>query len=146
MVKTIYDPSPVGYHLPPPDAFTGFTYSGLTTREPSEGDSYFGSQFNSPYTSSNDVGLNYGWTVYCNRMPGIGNYDTSGGVIFFPAMGGIVYRSGDMLYVYAYGGCWTAIPHTTGYAHFCLGIGEEHVAALAFTPRAGADPVRPVRE
>ena len=26
-------------------------------------------------------------------MPGIGNYDTSGGVIFFPAMGGIVYLS-----------------------------------------------------
>ena len=79
-------------------------------------------------------------------MPGIGNYDTSGGVIFFPAMGGIVYRSGDMHYVCSYGGGWTAIPQTTGYAHFCLGIGEEHVAALAFTPRAGADPVRPVRE
>lgn len=79
-------------------------------------------------------------------MPGIGSYDLSGGVIFFPAMGGIVYRSGAMLYVYAYGGCWTAIPYSTGYVRSCLGIDAEHVAALSYTPRAAADPVRPVRE
>ena len=140
VVKTIYDPSPAGYRLPPSNVCSGVTYNAANP-----GDYEF-AKYNSPHTSTDDFYKNYGWELYCNKMPGIGNYDTSGGVIFFPAMGGIVYRSGDMLYVYAYGGCWTAIPQTTGYVHSCLGIGEEHVAALAFTPRAGADPVRPVRE
>ena len=117
----------------------------MTYNAANPGDYEF-AKYNSPHTSTDDFYKNYGWELYCNKMPGIGNYDTSGGVIFFPAMGGIVYRSGDMLYVYAYGGCWTAIPQTTGYVHSCLGIEAVDVAALAFTPRAGADPVRPVRE
>lgn len=142
VVKTIYDPSPVGYHLPPPDAFTGFTYSGLTTREPSEGDSYFGSQFNSPYTSSDDVGLNYGWTVYCNRMPGIGNYDTSGGVIFFPGMS-ILNSSYSNLG--RFGFYWSAVGNSRD-SGLSITYGPNGFELLYPSVRYYGSTVRPVRE
>lgn len=140
VVKTIYDPSPVGYRLPPSNVCSGVTYNAANP-----GDDEF-AKYNSPHTSTDDFYNNYGWELYCNKMPGIGSYDTSGGVIFFPAMGGIVYRSGIIYYVYTYGGCWTAIPYSTGYVRSCFGIDAEHVAALSYTPRASADPIRPVRE
>lgn len=142
VVKTIYDPSPVGYHLPPPDAFTGFTYSGLTTKEPSEGDSYFGSQFNSPYTSSNDVGLNYGWTVYCNRMPGIGNYDTSGGVIFIP---GTSLLNTSYSGLGRFGFYWSAVERSID-AGLSTNYGPDGFELLYGTSREDGLTVRPVRE
>ena len=142
VVKTIYDPSPVGYHLPPPDAFTGFTYSGLTTREPSEGDSYFGSQFNSPYTSSNDVGLNYGWTVYCNRMPGIGNYDTSGGVIFIPGMS---HSSSSYSGLGSFGFYWSAVGNSRD-SGISMNYGPDGFELLYPSVRYYGSTVRPVRE
>lgn len=30
VVKTVYDPCPAGFHLPPSNAFTGFTTTGAT--------------------------------------------------------------------------------------------------------------------
>ena len=142
VVKTVYDPSPVGYHLPPPDAFTGFTYSGQTTRKSSEGDSYFGSQFNSPYTSSDDVGLNYGWTVYCNRMPGIGSYDTSGGVIFIPAMS---HSGSSYSGLGRFGFYWAAVGSSrdSGLSSTC---GPDGFELLYPSVRYYGSTVRPVRE
>ena len=142
VVKTIYDPSPVGYHLPPPDAFTGFTYSGLTTKEPSEGDSYFGSQFNSPYTSSNDVGLNYGWTVYCNKMTGIGNYDTSGGVIFIPGMSML---NSSYSGIGRFGFYWAAVGYSRD-SGLSMNYGPDGFELLYPSVRHNGLTVRPVRE
>ena len=142
VVKTVYDPSPVGYHLPPPDAFTGFTYSGQTTRKSSEGDSYFGSQFNSPYTSSDDVGLNYGWTVYCNRMPGIGNYDTSGGVIFIPGTS-MLHASYSGLG--RFGFYWAAVGHSID-AGLSTTYSPNGFVLLYPSVRYYGFTVRPVRE
>ena len=94
VVKTIYDPSPVGYHLPPSNAFTGFTYNGNNVSFSSDF-----SQFNSPYTSEDDFTTNGGWLFYCNKMDGAGSYDTAGGTIFYPASGYRIYSSGLLEFV-----------------------------------------------
>lgn len=82
VVKTIYDPCPVGYCMPSQKDFTGFTSTG----SPTTGE-HFGSQFNSPYISKEEFTDNIGWVFYCNKMTAEGVYDTSGGTIFFPATG-----------------------------------------------------------
>ena len=86
--KTIYDPSPVGYAVPSYDAFQGFTKIG---NDVNGGDvdptTYFKSKdFNSYYTSSQNVIDNNGWVFYCYRMSG-NTYHTEGGEIFFPSLG-----------------------------------------------------------
>jgi len=82
VIKTIYDPSPVGYCLPPAKVFTGFTSSGNEVNVAS-----YGSKYNSPYTSASEFIANKGFVFYCNKMPGEGEYDPAGGVIFFPVSG-----------------------------------------------------------
>lgn len=108
VVKTVYDPSPVGYHLPPSNAFTGFTYNGNNISG-----SYYGSQYNSPYTSAADFTTNGGWIFYCNKMNGASSYDPAGGTIFFPASGYRNSSSGALGYVGSYGYYWSAVPYST---------------------------------
>ena len=96
VVKTIYDPSPAGYHLPASRAFSGFSCTG---RKNLTGHENFGAQFNSPYSSDDDVYNNGGWTFYCDKMLGESSYDTMGGVIFFPISGHIDYLTGEPKYV-----------------------------------------------
>ena len=83
VVKTVYDPSPVGYHIPPKNAFNGFTY---------DGGSYYADdswpKFNSPFDSDRDLYDNhYTWVFYCNKMNGKGVHDVTGGTISFPCAG-----------------------------------------------------------
>lgn len=107
VVKTIYDPSPSGYCLPAPNAFTGLTYDGNDCEF-----SNFATQLNSPYPSNTDFETKFGWTIYCNKMPGEGSYDASGGVMFYPVTG-FRYSTSDLEDVYDYGTCilWTAAPN-----------------------------------
>lgn len=140
VIKTIYDPSPVGYHLPTTNVFTGVTYNGEAVSG-----NYFGSRYNSPYTSFTDIATNLGWLFYCNKMNGAGQYDTQGGVIFFPAIGcrhlstGQIYYGGKIAY------SWTAIPFNTahGYTSYFHTTGIE---PYADSRRSYAIAVRPVRE
>lgn len=87
VIKTIYDPSPVGYCVPPENAFWGFTW----TKQRVIGDWKY---INTPPTSRDKQSMDKGWTLYCNRMTGVDSYDPSGGVIFFPASGKRIYTSG----------------------------------------------------
>ena len=151
VVKTVYDPSPVGYHVPPLDAFQGFTLEGKkgTYRD-------FGKNLNSPMTTSDDVSSNYGWIFYCNKMKGEGSFDSSGGTLYFPlasyittqgAYGSIVDRHGT-----------GAAYYTALSVRFRLGTGVECSGAYAtimwnnavdaerYIFRAAGYPVRPVRE
>ena len=64
IIKTIYDPCPAGFHIPPTKAFTGFTTTGKHSTNPSE--------FNVEGT------FNMGW----NFKTGVGT-----SIIFFPASG-----------------------------------------------------------
>lgn len=79
VVKTVYDPSPVGYHVPPLDAFLGFSLEGKNSTYTD-----FGKRHNSPMKDYKAVESNYGWVFYCNKMKGEGNFDPSGGTIYMP--------------------------------------------------------------
>lgn len=141
VVKTIYDPSPVGYHLPSSNAFTGFTYNGSNV----SGSSYFGSRFNSPYTSTTDFTDNFGWEFYCNKMTGEGSYDTAGGTIFFPASGYRYYSTGAMHSVGSYGYFWSAVPNSTYNGRY-LYFSSSSINPLNYSLRSYGFAVRPVQE
>ena len=90
VIKTIYDPSPVGFKLPPSNAFTGFTTTGeyVSTL----------SQINGEWDSSLK-----GWNFYTDS--------SKNKTIFFPASGYRSYSNGGASYVGSYGYCWSAVPY-----------------------------------
>ena len=89
VIKTIYDPSPVGFKLPASNAFTGFTTTGeyVSTL----------SQINGEWDSSLK-----GWNFYTDS--------SKNKTIFFPASGYRFYSHGGALLVGSYGYCWSAVP------------------------------------
>ena len=89
VIKTIYDPSPVGFKLPPSNAFTGFTTTG----------SYKG---NGTWDSSLK-----GWNFYTDS--------SKNKTIFFPASGCRLYSDGGALYVGSFGYCCSAVPRNQRY-------------------------------
>ena len=141
VVKTIYDPSPVGYRLPAPNAFTGFTFNG----EAVAGASYFGSRFNTPYASETDVSSNFGWEFYCNRMTGESGYDTAGGTVFYPAAGCRSSSTGRVSDYTLSGYYWSAGPYSTGNGRG-LNFNSASIDPLSNGGYAAAYAVRPVRE
>lgn len=87
VIKTIYDPSPVGFKLPPSNAFTGFT-----TTEDVTGTF---SQINGTWDSS---------------LKGFNFFTDANKTIFFPASGYRDYSNGRVRYVGTGGWCWSAVP------------------------------------
>lgn len=88
VIKTIYDPSPVGFKLPPPsNAFTGFTTTGDVTGT--------FSQINGTWDSS---------------LKGFNFFTDANKTIFFPASGYRDYSNGRVRYVGTGGWCWSAVP------------------------------------
>lgn len=142
VVKTVYDPSPVGYHIPPKNAFNGFTYDGKN---------YYGStwpKFNSPYASDRDLYDNhYTWVFYCNKMKGEGVYDDTGGTISFPCAGHRMEANipaGDRD-----GYTWTAScvrNKTSMHYAYCMRLGNGLVFVSERDRFLYGLPVRPVRE
>ncbi|AVM57247.1 hypothetical protein C3V43_05385 [Bacteroides heparinolyticus] len=91
VVKTIYDPCPAGYKMPPGNVYTGFTTTGSSTSDPN--------QFNV------SGAWNHGWNFHCGL-------NHTGDTVFFPAAG---YR-GDSSAAYNVGShayYWTAGPFNT---------------------------------
>ena len=64
IVKTIYDPCPVGFHIAPDDAYTGFTTTGTDSNNRSE---------------INAKEYNSGWVFYTDN--------TKTATIYFPSTG-----------------------------------------------------------
>ena len=94
VIKTIYDPSPVGFKLPFSAAFTGFTTIGDYTSTPSE--------INGTWDSSLR-----GWNFYTDS--------SKNKTIFFPASGiRDIYNDGTIVDVGSYGYCWSAGPYSQG--------------------------------
>lgn len=91
VVKTVYDPSPVGFKLPPSNVFTGFTTTGGNTNNPSE--------INGTWDDSSK-----GWNFYTDPSKSKPN--------FFPASGYRRYSNGGALSVGSYGFCWSAVPYS----------------------------------
>lgn len=141
VVKTIYDPSPSGYCLPPSNVFRGFTSNGTAV----SGLSSFGSRFNSPHTSTTNFTDSFGWEFYCNKMMGEGSYDIAGGTVFLPGSGMRSNTTGAAKLVGSNGVYWTAGPHPLngGYSLFFYSASVYPVNSYS---RACGFTVRPVRE
>lgn len=91
VVKTIYDPCPVGFHVPGANAFTGFSST----------DDYNGGESIQPESNFNVVGKwDNGWNFKT------GNSTTP--TIFFPAFGFIQRADATINAVGKYGDYWTA--------------------------------------
>lgn len=150
VIKTIYDPSPVGYHLPASNAFTGFTYNGnVVGSDNISGDpSNYGKQFNSPYTTTTNYTDHFGWVFYCNKMSVPGNFDTTGGTVFFPASGARFSQTGEAHDVGRNGYYWSAMPYTSGGdGGRSLYFGDSFANPLNYSYyRSIAFAVRPVKE
>ena len=125
VVKTVYDPNPVGFKMPPATAFTGFTTTG--------GNSSDSTQFN----VTNSFATDAGWKFKRN------DNDTAGN--FFPASGYRNHSSGGLNGVGSYGYYWSAAPASAASAYY-LYFGAGVVNPLNNINRAYGFSVRPVRE
>lgn len=132
IVKTIYDPSPVGYCVPPPAAYSSFSFTGK--------DSYLLENLNV------DGEFDNGFNFYCSKMNPDKTWNLNAGVITFPAVG---YRSvdgGKVTYAGTTGLYWTAITRFYRWGSYFLGFDASHVNPREQGPTNMALPVRPVRE
>lgn len=128
VVKTIYDPSPVGFSVPANDAFTGFTENGLN-----------GGRMNvdgtdNAQTFNNNFGHNF-WTNSSKTE-----------TIFFPAAGFREARNGSTLSYYSkFGDYWTATPNDNHNGNV-MGFDVNSVHPLYRNIRAYGFAVRPAAE
>ena len=93
VIKSVYDPSPVGYSLPAPNAFTGFTTTGQNAgdwKTPGNPD-----HFNAKLPFDN------GWYFYTKK-------NKQGETNFFPATGCRYYSSGFVRSNSLSGSYWNA--------------------------------------
>ena len=98
VVKTIYDPSPVGFKIPPSNAFTGFTTTGKDTEKISEINGTLNSSLN-------------GWDFYTDS--------SKSKTIFFPISGFRDYEDGGRVeFIGVRGYCWLSVPfNRRGFVH-----------------------------
>ena len=130
VVKTIYDPCPVGFKMPANNAFTRFTTTGQNSSSPSEMnvDGTDNSQ-----TYQNNFGHNF-WTN-----------GSKNATINFPASGDRSYDGLLLYYVGSRGYYWSAVPeyNSKGCSLF---FGSNYVYPLNSYVRACGFAVRPVSE
>ena len=120
VTKTIYDPCPAGFKMPPSNAFTGFTTNGQSTGQ------------------KNIVGT---WSYGYHFNNKISNPDAT---IFFPATGG---RLGAMygMQVGEQGSFWTAAPDEMDYG--CeMGFDQSYVYPTVNYFRSAGYAVRPIAD
>ena len=130
VVKTVYDPCPVGFKMPANNAFTGFTTTGL----------YSSTQSDLNVDGTND------WQTYQNNFGH--NFWTNSSktaTINFPASGSRNYNDGSLNVVGFSGYFWSAVPSDTYgacYLYFLSG----NVGPLIGTNRAYGFAARSVSE
>ena len=127
VVKTVYDPSPVGFKMPASNAFTGFTANGQGggTMNVDGTDNW--------QTYQNNFGHNF-WTNSSKTA-----------TINFPASGCRFSTDGSLNDVGNDGYCWSAVPYGTNYGcglSFSSGI----VTPLYGSTRSSGLSARPVSE
>ncbi|WP_455084756.1 hypothetical protein [Prevotella pallens] len=99
VVKTVYDPCPVGFKMPASNAFTGFTSNG---------------QYQSGAANINANGTADSWNKFSAAYGH--NFYTNGSktaTIFFPASGFRDSGDGSLSNVGYYGCYWSAVPYDT---------------------------------
>ena len=127
VVKTVYDPSPVGFKMPASNAFTGFTVNGQNNGTKNIDGT------DDAQTYSNNFGYNF-WTSSSKTA-----------TINFPASGCRSFSDGSLGGVGDYGYYWSAVPsNSNGGCNLYFGSG--YVYPLGASERAYGLAVRPVSE
>ena len=120
VIKSVYDPSPVGYSLPASNAFTGFTTTGGNVNN-----------WPNPFTPETKSKFNIkgdfdkGWYFYTKP-------NKQGEIFFFQASGWRISYSGSLEYVPTHGYYWVAIPNTIPNRGRNLGFNFQNVFPLDF--------------
>ena len=133
VIKTVYDPSPVGYSLPASNAFTGFTTTGQQVGNDS-----------TPLTPEDKAKLNIkgdfdnGWNFYTKP-------NKQGSIVFFPATGRRDNSSGSVVSVATNGSYWVAGPVSPDYGRD-LYFNSGRVSPLYYSSRSYGFTVRPAQE
>ena len=130
VVKTVYDPCPVGFKMPANNAFTGFTTTGQNSTSQSEMNVDGTSDWQ---TYQNNFGHNF-WTNSSKTA-----------TINFPASGLRNGNGGSFNYVGNIGYYWSAVPSST-YNGCILGFGSGYVVPLSNDNRSYGFAVRAVSE
>ena len=127
VVKTVYDPCPVGFKMPANNAFTGFTANGQNggTMNVDGTDNW--------QTFQNNFGHNF-WTNSSKTA-----------TINFPASGYRDIDDGSLNIVGSYGFFWSAVPNYT-YSGCSLSSGSGSVNPLYYGNRPYGFAARPVSE
>ena len=126
VTKSIYDPCPPGFCLPPNGAFTGFTEDGNTSTNHSKLN----------VSGSFDKGYHFRTVL---------KGESGGKTIFLPASGCRNAISGALYYVCDLGFLWSSVPYNTG-SGCRLYLGSGYVYPLNNYYRAGSFVLRPVAE
>ena len=127
VVKTVYDPSPVGFKMPANNAFTGFTADGQNSSTMNVDGT------NDWQTYSNNFGHNF-WTSSSKTA-----------TINFPASGYRYGSGGSLSHVGYYSSYWSAVPSLTNSGCY-LDFGSGSVNPLYVSPRSYGFAARPVSE
>ena len=100
VVKTVYDPCPVGFKMPASNTFTGFTSNGQTQ--------YGAANINANGTADSwdKFSAAYGHNFWTNS--------SKNATIFFPASGCRYSSGGSLNYVGDIGWYWSAVPYDRG--------------------------------
>ena len=131
VVKTVYDPCPVGFKMPASNAFTGFTSNG---------------QYQSGAANINANGTADSWDKFSAAYGH--NFYTNGSktaTIFFPASGCRSSSGGSLSNVGNYGYYWSAVPFNTYYGCSLI-FGWSNVYPQYSNYRSYGFAARPVSE
>jgi len=128
IVKTIWDPSPVGFHVPPSNAFTYFTTTGNSTTSTSQ----IRAANIATYTADR------GYFFYTDA--------TQTETMFVPATGYRNATNGNPVMDGTYGYLRTAMPNEDGKQAYCFRIESTGVYPWSDHTRAFGGPVRPVAD
>ena len=130
VIKSVYDPSPVGYSLPASNAFTGFTTTGQNVDNRPN-----------PLTPEQvNAKLPFDKGYYFYMKP-----NKQGNIFWFPACGHRHYVLGSLIYVATDGCCWVAgLSNTLIGRH--LDFGSGYVYPLHGTNRGYGLAVRSAEE
>ena len=131
VVKTVYDPCPVGFKMPASKAFTGFTSNGQTQ--------YIVADINVDGTNDSEdkYSAAYGHNFWTNS--------SKNKTIFFPALGYRRYSDGSLDAVGVNGMYWSAVPNGTSDGCY-LAFQWNYVNPQNSNTRSYGFPARPVSE
>ena len=130
VIKTVYDPSPVGFHLPANNAFTRFTTTGVNSTQAEEMNVQ-GSK------DAANFSANFGWNFFTDG--------SNASTIYFPASGVRLYGNGSVGYARDAGDYWLAVPNNVN-SGCGLYIGSFSLYPRSNSTRAYGFAVRPVTE